>query len=341
MAAADFNLGVLFQEQGALDAADRRVRVGAGAGSAERRRVPESRRGAAGGRSARRRARQLPQRFEANCPDTLWLAVHALEACQRSGDFAGVDRCLDGLRLERYRAGSEVELATASSSCSTCSSSSTSSPRSCPRLHRAYDEGLRRVHGEPLARPPARRPGPIRVGYLSADLREHVMGKMVWQQVRHHDRSRFSLHFYSLSRASDEWTARFRGIADRFVDARGRRRARRGQAILDDDLDLLVDLSTHTKGARPGILALKPARVQVTHVASAGTVGLSTIDFKLTDRYADVAESQAHQLEALLPMDGCVYPFRRIAPAATHPFRREAPRRSTPPPCSSARSSRR
>ena len=59
--------------------------------------------------------------------------------------------------------------------------------------------------------------------------------------------------------------------------------------IAADDLDLLVDLSTHTNGAKPGILALKPARVQLTHVASAGTVGLSAIDFKLTDNFADVA----------------------------------------------------
>ncbi len=74
---------------------------------------------------------------------------------------------------------------------------------------------------------------------------------------------------------------------------------------------------------RPGILAQKPARVQITHVASAGTVGLSAIDFKLTDEYADVPENQEHTIERLLPMAGCVYPYRHIAPAATHPYTRE------------------
>jgi len=62
----------------------------------------------------------------------------------------------------------------------------------------------------------------------------------------------------------------------------------------------------------------------VTHVASAGTVGLSAIDFKLTDGHADVPENQAFQLETLLPMAGCVYPLRRVAPAATHRFHRSA-----------------
>ena len=94
------------------------------------------------------------------------------------------------------------------------------------------------------------------------------------------------------------------------------------EAIAKDDLDILVDLSTHTKGAKPGILAAKPARVQITHVASSGTVGLSTIDFKLTDRYADVPENAATQIETLLPMDGCVYPYRHVEAATEHPFHR-------------------
>jgi len=92
--------------------------------------------------------------------------------------------------------------------------------------------------------------------------------------------------------------------------------------IAADDLDLLVDLSTHTKGARPGILARKPARVQLTHIASAGALGLSAIDFKLTDRYADLPASADYHVEALLPMAGCVYPYRHVEPATEHPFHR-------------------
>jgi predicted O-linked N-acetylglucosamine transferase (SPINDLY family) len=122
--------------------------------------------------------------------------------------------------------------------------------------------------------------------------------------------------FFSLSRERDEWTDRFAGIAESFVPLADFGERDAALRIASDDLDLLVDLSTHTKGARPGILALKPARVLITHIASAGTVGLSSIDFKLTDRYADVEENQAFQIETLLPMDQCVYPLRRVAPAS-------------------------
>src|SRR5437899_11987495 len=150
------------------------------------------------------------------------------------------------------------------------------------------------------------------------------MGKMTWAAVEHHDKARFELFFYSLSEADDEWTARFRGLADHFHSFTHESEREAAMRIAADDLDLLVDLSTHTKGARPGIRTLKPARAQITHVASAGTVGLSTIDFKLTDRYADMQENQAFQIETLLPIAGSGYPLRHIGAAAEHPFRRAA-----------------
>ena len=104
------------------------------------------------------------------------------------------------------------------------------------------------------------------------------------------------------------------------ADATEREAAER---IAADELDLLVDLATNTRGAKPGILALQPARVQITHVASAGVVGLRTVDFKLTDAFADLPENQAGQLETLLPIEGCVYPYRHIVPAAVHPYHRD------------------
>ncbi len=190
------------------------------------------------------------------------------------------------------------------------------------RLAQAYDAAAPQVYGAPLPSPAERAPGPLRIGYLSADLRNHVMGKMMWQAIAHHDRARFEFFFYSKSHERDEWTERFVARGQRFAVIAGLDERAAAQRIADDDLDILVDLSTHTRGARPGILALKPARVQITHVASAGTVGLSTIDFKLTDRFADVPESQEFQIEPLLAMDGCVYPYRHVAPAAPHPFHR-------------------
>lgn len=322
LVAADFNLGVLFQEQGAIDAA---VAAYSTVLAQDPNYLEAYRHRGETLLNAGRLEAALDnlQRFEAAFADSISFATHALEVYQRAGDFAGVDRCLDGLRLERFQARSATELCDELEQLLYLVLFFDIEPSVVFRLYQAYDEASRRQYGVPMAWPNQRPPGRIRIGYLSADLRDHVMGKMVWQQVQHHDRARFAVHFYALNENFDEWTERFRQRADGFVGLSGTSDQEAAARIRGDDLDLLVDLSTHTKGARPGILALKPARVVLTHVASAGCVGLSTIDFKLTDRYADLPESQEFQFETFLPMEGCAYPYRSVDPAPDHPFDRQ------------------
>ena len=140
--------------------------------------------------------------------------------------------------------------------------------------------------------------------------------------IRHHDRGRFDVYCYSMSDKRDAVTAEFESVVTAIRDVSGVADREAARIIDADDLDLLVDLQTHTKGARPGILALKPARVQITHVASAGTLGLSAIDYKLTDAYADVPEAQESQIEPLLAMEGCVYPWRAVPSSDVPPLSR-------------------
>ena len=276
------------------------------------------------------------RRFEANCPDALSLAVVALEACQLTGDFATLERYIDRLRKEEFQPLDENDLVACLEELLYLLLFFDVEPEMISKVAQTYDRAARHVYGEPMPRAAVRESGHtgsesvahaprrLRVGYLSADLRNHVMGKMMWPALSRHDKSRFELFFYSLSSTEDAWTVKYRELADYYEVVAALSDADAAARIAADDLDVLVDLNTHTKGARPGILARKPARVQITHVASAGVTGLSAIDFKLTDHFADVPENQAFQQETLLEMEGCVYPYRHIAPAGAHPFHRAA-----------------
>ncbi len=321
LANANFNLGVLYQERKAWD-------VAAVAYEAVLRADPRHVAAHKNLGEVLRAAGQFDRwfeafdRFEAACPASFAMAVQGLEVCQLGGNFARLEQFLDGLGHQRYPAADEIELVDALEELLFLLLYFDVEPATAASFARTYDAVARKVYGEPLPEPGERRPGRLRIGYLSADLRDHVMGKMMYAALEHADRARFEQRFYSLSAAEDGWTERFRALADHYeviADLDERAAAKR---IAADDLDVLVDLSTHTKGAKPGILALKPARVQITHVASAGAVGLSTIDFKLTDRYADLPENQEQMIEALLAMDGCVYPYRHIPPAVPGPFDR-------------------
>ncbi len=187
------------------------------------------------------------------------------------------------------------------------------------RLYDTYDRLLQRRVGAigPLAGA-TRVPGRVRIGYLSADFRQHVMGRLWYDIVTAHDRDRYAVHLYSLADAAmaDALTVRFRASADRFVDLpRGDVAAAR--VIAADDCDVLLDLMGHTMFSRPEILAYKPARTIVTHLGYHGAIGLSQVDFKLTDRVADVADAADYQIETPLAMASCVLPFRRAGVSAT------------------------
>ena len=323
MAAADFNLGVLFQQQGnheaAISAYSNALAHDAGNATAYKHLGEVL---FAAGKIDAWLANFRD--FETHCPDALPLAVQALEACQHQADFAKLDRYLEGLRKERFRARDEHELVDCLEELLYLLLFFDVEPELLGRCARTYDEAATRVYGAALPRRGPRRSGPIRIGYLSADLRNHVMGKMMWQAIAHHDTRQFELYFYANQTERDDWTRQFEAAARRFVSIAGMTDDAAVEAIAEDDLDLLVDLSTHTRGARPAILARKPARVQLTHVASAGAVGLSAVDFKLTDHQCDVPENQEFHIERLLAMRGCVYPFRRVDPAVVHPFDRRA-----------------
>jgi predicted O-linked N-acetylglucosamine transferase (SPINDLY family) len=187
-------------------------------------------------------------------------------------------------------------------------------------VYRTYDR-LMQARGRdasPLARPRRDADPVLRIGYLSADFRDHVMGKLLLPVIAAHDRTRFGVRAYALAppENSDAVTAQWKAAVDEFVNVAGLDDRAAAEAIAADDLDLLVDLMGHSAYARPGVLRWKPARVICTHLGYHGAVGLSQVDYKLTDRYADTESSTRWQLEAPLALDVCVLPLRRV-PAAS------------------------
>ncbi len=168
----------------------------------------------------------------------------------------------------------------------------------------------------PTPAPGARRDRRLRIGYLSADFRGHVMGELMQPVLAAHDRARVHVTLFSLapSENADPATARFRAHADHFVELADRDDAAAATLVAAARLDVLVDLMAHSAFARPGILARRPAPRIVTHLGAHGGVGLSSVDWKLTDRVADLPDGAGALRERLLVMDGCVLPLRPFAP---------------------------
>jgi protein O-GlcNAc transferase len=148
----------------------------------------------------------------------------------------------------------------------------------------------------------------LRVGYIGADFRDHVMGRMALSIIENRTRATHKAYCYALNSSEDATSARFISESDGYRRCASADDIAISKQIVADKIDILIDLSGPTAGTRPGVLARKPAPVIITHVGAAGPIGLSAVDYKLTDSICDLPENQEYLIEKLLPMDGCCYP---------------------------------
>jgi predicted O-linked N-acetylglucosamine transferase (SPINDLY family) len=134
----------------------------------------------------------------------------------------------------------------------------------------------------------------LRVGYVSPNLRNHVVGFNLLPLLREHDHSQFKIHCYSDSRAPDEMTGRLRQHADVWHDTAGLTDAELAELVSHDQIDVLVDLVMHLRGVRLGMFARKPAPVQIAWMAYPGSTGLTRMDYRLTDAVLDPPGTTDH-----------------------------------------------
>ena len=161
----------------------------------------------------------------------------------------------------------------------------------------------------------------LRIGYVSGDFRQHVVGRMMLDVIARHDRNRFSILLISTCARGqhDAVTAAFRQLADGFADVSELDDLTAAKSIAEADIDVLIDLAGHTNTARPGIYAYRPARSIVTHLGYHGCLGLGAVDYKLTDRVADLADANAYQIEQPYVLETGVFPFVPVARPAVDP----------------------
>jgi len=170
--------------------------------------------------------------------------------------------------------------------------------------------------------PSARRPGALRVGFVSPDLAAHPVGMFLMPLLRELDRRRIIPFAYFTGTYRDAVTDYIKGLtewrdaATLFDDALAAR-------IREDEIDILIDLSGYTGGNRLELFARRAAPIQISWLGYFGTTGLAAMDYVLTDRWHVPEGREGQFTEKLLFMPNSRFCF---APA---PFAPDV----APPPC--------
>lgn len=155
----------------------------------------------------------------------------------------------------------------------------------------------------------------LRIGYLSADFREHPVAYLLGGMFARHDRTAF--HVTAYTHGPDDGSAERRRLAtdcDAVVDLSPIDDAEATARIAADGIDILIDLMGHTGRNRLGIMARRPAPVQVTWLGFPGTSGADFIDYILTDRIVTPSGNGPWCAEQPVFLPGCYQVNDRVGP---------------------------
>ncbi len=174
----------------------------------------------------------------------------------------------------------------------------------------------------PAARAHSRRPGHWRVGWFSADFRSHALSRLLVSSFEAMDQSGFEHHALSITPvcSDDLMQQRLRKALPHWHELQALDDAHAAQAIAALQLDVLVDLTGPTRGARPGVLARRPAPWQVAYMGFMGCNSTpaprAVVDALIADDITLPAAHEADFSERILRMPGGFWPRESVLPSA-------------------------
>ena len=139
----------------------------------------------------------------------------------------------------------------------------------------------------------------LKIGYLSSDFRRHPVTDSLLPVVRHHDKSQFSIHFYSQTRLPDEITEELQCLADGWRDIVYLSDRQTAELVRADGIDILVFLAGRFDENRPTIASHRAAPVQIS-LYDVATSGLAEMDYFISDRRLNPRLSEEYFSERVL-----------------------------------------
>lgn len=124
----------------------------------------------------------------------------------------------------------------------------------------------------------------LRVGYISSDLRDHAIGYLMAELFEVHDRSRVEIFaYYCGPESTSELHGRISKSVEHWIPIRAMSDDEAAAKIAADGIDILVDINGHTRDARTGVFARRPAPIQVNWLGYPGTMGTPYHHYLIAD----------------------------------------------------------
>lgn len=142
---------------------------------------------------------------------------------------------------------------------------------------------------------------PIRVAYVSSDLKEHPIGRCMVPVIVEHDRRSIEVYGYALAAGEDRLTALFRKYATVWRNVASIEDNEIVSIMASDRIDIAVFLGLHFDSNRPTLAALRCAPVQISH-HDVSSMAIEEIDYLISDRVMSPVDDPEHLQERVFAL---------------------------------------
>ena len=177
--------------------------------------------------------------------------------------------------------------------------------QACARLYAAdlFPPALDAPRHDPATR---KSRGKIRLGYLSGEFREQATAILMAGLYERHDREHFEIIAVDNGSAdTSAMTARLKKSFDGWLDIGGLPDDAAAAKIRGRGIDILINLNGYFGMHRMGVLAHRPAPLQVNYLGFPGTLGAPYIDYIIADKVVIPPGEEHFYDEAVITLPGC------------------------------------
>ncbi len=146
----------------------------------------------------------------------------------------------------------------------------------------------------------------IKLGYFTADFRDHATSHLTAEMFENHDKSKFEIIGFYLGgkiEVEDLWHERLKKSFDKFYYVKEKSDQEILNLVRDLNIDIAVDLMAHCNNGmenRFGIFARGCAPIQINFLGYPGTSGSKSIDYIIADKTTIPIENQKFFTEKII-----------------------------------------
>ena len=162
----------------------------------------------------------------------------------------------------------------------------------------------------------------LRVGFVSPHFADHPVTRFIQPLLQHLDPAQFEIFAFHDAPASDSTTLSIRSLCQNWRNTTRLTHEQFVRQVQSDQIDILLDLASHTDHNRLQAFAQKAAPIQVTWLAYCASTGLAAMDYRISDPWMDppgMFDRHYSEKTALLPDCYWCYQSSPFAPEPRYP----------------------